>query len=55
MSTEKTFTVVGTSIDPSGAKALLKEYTQLNSIQEFNYKEFFTNQDYVIKLLSCKT
>jgi hypothetical protein len=37
------------------SKALLKWYTQLGSIQEFNYREFFTNQEYVIKLLSCKT
>jgi hypothetical protein len=37
------------------SKALLKWYTQLGSIQEFNYKEFFTNQEYVINLLSCKT
>ncbi len=37
------------------SKALLKEYTQLDAIQAFNYREFFSNQDYVIKLLSCKT
>ena len=37
------------------SKALLKEYTQLGAIQNFNYREFFSNQEYVIKLLSCKT
>ena len=37
------------------SKALLKDYTQLNSIQDFNYREFFSNPDYAIKLLSCKT
>ncbi|GAH59964.1 unnamed protein product, partial [marine sediment metagenome] len=37
------------------SKALLKEYTQLKVIQEFNHLEFFTNQEYVINLLSCKT
>ena len=37
------------------SKALLKEYTQLDTIQAFNCREFFTNQEYVIKLLSCKT
>lgn len=37
------------------SKALLKEYTQLGAIQAFNYREFFSNQEYVIKLLRCKT
>lgn len=37
------------------SKALLEEYTQLGSIQNFNYREFFLNQDYAIRLLSCKT
>jgi hypothetical protein len=37
------------------SKALLKEYTQLGAIQAFNYREFFSNKDYIIKLLSCKT
>ena len=37
------------------SKALLKEYTQLGKIQNFNYQEFFKNQDYLFKLLWCKT
>ena len=37
------------------SKALLKEYTQLGTVQAFNYREFFSNEDYIIKLLSCKT
>jgi hypothetical protein len=37
------------------SKALLKEYTQLGAIQDFNYREFFSNQEYIINLLSCKT
>ena len=36
------------------SKALLKEYTQLGRVQSFNHLEFFSNRDYVIKLLSCK-
>ena len=36
------------------SKALLKEYTQLGRIQMFNHHEFFSNRDYVTKLLSCK-
>lgn len=37
------------------SKALLAEYTQLGSIQAFNYREFFSNKDYIANLLSCKT
>lgn len=36
------------------SKALLKEYTQLGSIRMFNHLEFFSNRDYITKLLSCK-
>lgn len=37
------------------SKALLKEYAQLSAVHAFNYREFFSNQEYVINLLCGKT